>query len=436
MKWVIRLKKISIVSILFFSIAVSIIQGVAKGEEIGNTSTVGNLAVNSSEKEEIIMMLTKKIEQWKEQPIVLKSTQEEIHLNPDAFIFDVTASVETYIEATSGSWFEFWKEDVDVHLPIIVEIDESLLNILNDYPLLDVSSTLVNVKNHAEYLMEGPIEAIEQDYSILEEERLAFTVLQANSYMLGETKILDLLNDIVIPKGQTFSFIDSLKSEGIMNNEAMDFVASVLYATVLKTDLELLERHSQGIIPNYLEAGIEVDIEINQGKDFKFKNSSDSPVVLKMGMQGTELLVEFYTSYSDLKGEYEVLDKETVTPRTIYRYSNSLKPGEEKLIQEGEPGRRVTVYRTISDKKGPYEKQEVISKDYYPPVHRIVMISKTVANQPTSDSDTELDLNGDGLPDMNPGNTNEHEELPNQVEDFEGEEEEVLYDKAGNIITP
>ncbi|MER2071734.1 MAG: G5 domain-containing protein, partial [Psychrobacillus sp.] len=118
-------------------------------------------------------------------------------------------------------------------------------------------------------------------------------------------------------------------------------------------------------------------------------------------------------------------------------YSKSLKEGEEELVQEGEPGLRVTVYRTVSDKIGPFEQQVAISKDYYPPKHRIVLTSIETSVSTDSDPLTDIDLNGDGLPDIEktekppsstPGspNSEETDELP----------EGSYYDKAGNIIAP
>ena len=98
--------------------------------------------------------------------------------------------------------------------------------------------------------------------------------------------------------------------------------------------------------------------------------------------------------------------------------------GQESLVQEGTPGVRVSVYRTVSTDNI----EQLISKDYYAPTNRIVVKSSLDAdsssvNEPTtytSEQYTELDLNGDGLLD--------YEEMN------EDQNEDAVYDKGGNLI--
>ncbi|PKC51043.1 hypothetical protein RhiirA1_484680, partial [Rhizophagus irregularis] len=63
------------------------------------------------------------------------------------------------------------------------------------------------------------------------------------------------------------------------------------------------------------------------------------------------------------------VEKERLSPRIIYRYSNDLPLGYEQVLQEGSEGYRVIVTRTIS-RDGSTEEQRV-SRDYYPPVNEI-----------------------------------------------------------------
>ncbi|WP_342559665.1 VanW family protein [Psychrobacillus sp. FSL W7-1457] len=434
------MRKIILISIVFVLFSIVILNGVANAEKNtdGGSSTIGGVTIETKDREEVIALLNEEIAKWKERPIILKTLAKEIILDPNSFSFDVEYSSQSYIEATSNAWFKFWKKDVEVNLPLTVEIDESLIDILAQYPSLNIEKTIENIKSSVENLVTTPIEAVELDYSILESERSAFSLESVTQNLVGQADIIEALNDVVIPEGQTFSLLTKLQESNVPYNDAtMDFIASLLYATVLQTDFEIVERHSQGIIPPYLEPGIEADVESDFSKDFKFINSLQLPVVLKTGIKGNEILVEFYTAQSEIKGTYEVLEKEIVNPRTIYRYSNNLKEGEEELVQEGEPGLRVTVYRTVADKIGPYEQQEVISKDYYPPMHRIVLTSIETSVSAGSNTLTDIDLNGDGLPDIE-----ETDKAPSNTPDSPNSEqtgelpEGSYYDKAGNIITP
>lgn len=415
---------------------------IAENTESG--STIGNVKIESDKFDEIKDLIEEEIKLWKENPIVLSGNGTDISLNPDWFIFDVNTTVERYLLEMESShpWYKFWKEDSVIHIPLSVKINQTLKQELLKYSHLNQEDTFLNIKKHAENLLHEPIETVALDLSMLEAERQAFTLDEMDLNLVDLPKIIDSLNDQVIPNGQIFSLKEKVQENNITyHEETIDFVASLLYSVVLQTNYEIIERHSQQKIPNYLEAGIEAKVDMNSEKDFKFKNINDTPSILKVSLKDNALLVELYSVPNKVKGEYQVLEKEQVTPRTIYRYSMSMDVGEEELVQEGVPGLKVSVYRTVSDKKGPYESQELVSTDYYPPTHRIIM--KAVGEPNVSDQDLEVDLNGDGLPDRgnNDGNDANNEGVQNDIEESENIGSDTLpegsyYDKAGNIITP
>ena len=101
----------------------------------------------------------------------------------------------------------------------------------------------------------------------------------------------------------------------------------MLYSIILQTDYEIVERHSQGVIPAYLEPGIKADTDLQSTKNIKFV-SNNHTAVLKVSLKDSNLLVELYSLPNGIDGEYEVRNSQVVDPRTIYRYSSDLKPGE------------------------------------------------------------------------------------------------------------
>ena len=133
-----------------------------------------------------------------------------------------------------------------------------------------------------------------------------------------------------------------------------------------------------------------------------------------------------------------VIRDEEIDPRTITRYSNELAIGQVKEVQKGEQGLRVSVYRVIDGV------EELVSRDYYPPTNQILVKSsrQLQTQQPAeTDSDLQMDLDGDGLADVEESEGTEEE----MVDDNDFEEDEngnpVLppgsyYDKGGNLITP
>lgn len=421
-------------------------------------STIGGIEIGDLDQKGIVSRLEIAVEDWKSNSkIALEGEGLYLPIDTNFFVFDIEASVEQYFNALHKPWYAFWKADSVVHIPLQLRIEPELLTIIEDNSLLNKEKTIESIKEQVGILTTEPIKAVLVDLTAFESDRIAFSLEEVSVNTVGLTEIIATLNEQVISTGNLFSFSEKMKEiSGVYDDETSDFVASLLYSLLLQTDFEIVERHSQGIIPTYLEPGIEADIDFNTNKDLKFLNNGN-PAVLTVSLKDSSLLVELYSLPTETVGKYEVRDSQVVNPRTIYRYSSDLKAGEENLIQEGSPGLKVTVYRTISDTKGPFEKEEIISQDYYSPTHRIVLKSSVESDTiSTQDPELNIDLNGDGLTDMNgvnsandnpdshnsvnntDNNSNAVEETGKTTADSDSDElpEGSYYDKAGNIITP
>lgn len=407
------------------------------------SSTIGGVEIGDLEKDEITNHLKKAIENWKrDSEIVIEGVGVLLPIDTTLFVFDVEASVNEYINITEKPWYAFWKSDSIVHIPLQLTLEPELITSIDENSQLNTEETINNIKRQVGMLSEEPIEAVLMDLSALETERIAFSIEEVSINLVGLSEVTETLNDQVISTGEVFSFLDKTSEiNNSFSDETADFIGSMLYSLFLQTDFDIVERHSQGVIPSYLEPGVEADIDLPLNKDIKFVNNN-SPALLKVSLKDSNLLIELYSLSNKTISKYEVRDSQVVKPRTIYRYSPDLKPGEESLIQEGTTGRRVSVYRVVSDKKGPFNKEEIISEDYYPPTHRIILKSSLASEATfTKDPDLEIDLNGDGLADMNANESTNYtkpekdSENPTLEEDSDTLPEGSYYDKAGNIIS-
>ncbi|WP_298470289.1 VanW family protein [uncultured Psychrobacillus sp.] len=425
--------------ILFISILITSLSPLSAIAKNKLNSTIGGYEVSTSDRDEIISFLNEKIEDWKANTLILNGNQTELNLESTWFIFDVEATVDDFLAQTDAG-IAFWKDVPTIHLPLQFTMSGEVNALLESQSNIDLEQTLANIKEKVEVLSTEPIESVAIDLSQLPLERVAFTLenIVLNTTSLDE--IITLLDEQVIGSGKVFSLNEQVNQMNIgASNETLNFVGSVLYSVILQTEFEVVERHSQGVIPSYLEAGIEV--ELSETKDFKFKNTTDHPASLKASIKDNALLIEMYAIPTETEGKYQIRERQEIKPRTIYRYSPDLAPGKEELIEEGKPGLRVAVYRTISDKVGPYENEELISQDYYPPTNRVILKSATIPESTVAqDPDLNIDLNGDGLPDMNPNNSTVSEEptstasQPTTEESSDELPEGSYYDKAGNII--
>lgn len=441
---------IMLIFCIIWSVNPLVHRSVVKADSENFGSTIGGQEVNSLDREEIINLLNSKIMEWKEQPIKLVANNVDIELLAEWFEFDVEGTVDEFFAQTDKAWFAFWESEPTVHLPLQIVMSPELTALIEGNGHLDTESTLRVIKNQVGMLSFEPIETVALDMSLFQTDRIAFDIEEITINTNSLNDIISALNEQVIGSREIFSINEHMEGINLgASNETINFVASLIYSAVLQTNFEVVERHSQGRIPNYLEPGIEA--KISKNKDLKFINTNNASASIKISMKGSELLVEIYSVPTETISKYQVSEIE-ISPRTIYRYSSELKPNEEELVQEGKPGLRVSVYRNISDKAGPFEKQNLISQDYYPPVNRIVLKSSVIPETSiTQDHDLAVDMNGDGFADINNNpskitNTTQSQDSENEQSnpiittspasevDSDGLPEGSYYDKAGNII--
>lgn len=427
----------------------------AEGEKAD--STIGGIVVTGMDEEEIHIALDAAIATWKQSgDFVVQGGGIDQPLNREYFEFDVNATVNQYLDITSKPWYAFWQSENTVDLPLILSVNPEVNTEIDSISLFVLEETYQNVVKEASYLSEGPVEATVADLSIYEANRIAFTLETFDGNFAELANITNQLNDTLIANGEIYSLLEHVETA---DDYALNYVASMLYSVVLQTDYEIVERNSQNLLPNYLTAGIEAKVNGDLEQDLKFINHTSAPAKLKMSVENNTVKMEIFTVPTDSKVTYFVTDKQEVTPKTIYRYSKDLAMGKEELIQEGKPGLRVSVYRTILGE------DKLVSKDFYPPVNRIILKSskQPAVETPTTDPDLTIDLNGDGLPDYiesENNQTSENNTIPENSQtstnnktpennqttsnsntsnketnvDDDGLPEGMQYDKAGNII--
>lgn len=404
----------------------------------GEGSTIAGVSVSGLDHDEMQAVLIDSINNWITQPIVVSDGGTEIIIDPSTFQFDIDSTLDQFESLTKKPWYAFWTSDKVVHLPLQITEPEAVKNELATFPAWDTDQTFNNLMSQVAFLKDHQVVAVVKDLSLYENERLALTIEEIPSSAFGTSELAQSLNGTIVNPGEQISYLELVQDfTSSANGEALNFVASLLYNTVLQTEYEILDRHAQNEVPSYIEAGNEAAVNLAYNEDLKFLNTSDHVASIKATVEGNSLKVEIFSD-TKLKDVSLITEKEAISPRIIYRYTNDLPIGQERLIQEGSEGLRVEVYRTVTENGSTIE--EKISRDYYPPTNRIVLKSsresvvndantstdsENVEQNPTqnsTDPDLSLDLDGDGLADYE-------------------EEEEVLppgsyYDKGGNLITP
>ena len=408
----------------------------------GNDSTIAGINVSGLKHQEIQSTLQDAINTWISEPITISGGGEVLEIDPSTFQYDVESTITQYEKLTHKPWYAFWKKTKIVHIPLQLTVPEEVKNEIDLVGEWISDETYNSMVTNASNLKEHEIAAVVQDFSKFENERLGLSIEAIPENVLGLSELVDELNDTLVNPNEEFSFLESTGNiSELANGSALNFVASMIYDVALQAGYEITERYPQKEIPTYLEAGKEASINIAFNEDLKFKNTSKGVGLLKATIDKDSLKLEIYSELKE-KDVYLSIDKNSISPRIINRYSNDLAIGEIKLLQEGVPGLRVNVLRTINENGNVIE--ETISRDYYAPINRIVLKSSrsletTNTNSNTdssvgdnelseteSDSDLNVDIDGDGLPDMKVDKPLDEDELPPGS----------YYDKGGNLVTP
>ncbi|MCZ2259818.1 VanW family protein [Sporosarcina sp. G11-34] len=372
-------------------------------------SRIGSMEIISTKKTDLKSQLSTEVTKWKQNDIIVQGTTAKVVIPSDYISFDINKTVDFYIAATSSPWYNFWEGNKNIEIPIEVMVDASVYDLFADAPLFNAEETVAAIKNHAGYLKEGVILAEEVPLTKDLLERISFEIQDVVVDGTGISQIVEELDGVIILNKEQFSFLEVLERvAGYYTDETANFTASTLYSVVLQTELDIQERHSQNVKPKYLEPGIEVKVDPNRSQDFSFSNQTNRPVILGASIKNSRLLIELYSLKSDYEVTYEIRNEEIVEPRTINRLTYDLPIGAVKVEEAGNNGLRVQVYKMINEKNGSFSDEELVSRDFYPPKNKVVLVSSREPAEvipPKVDDSGEVAVDGETTTDTG-GSTN------------------------------
>lgn len=410
-------------------------------------STIGGVEVEGVSSSELKEVLNEAIMKWTSEPVIVIGGGSSLQLNTTALEYDVDSTIVTYESMTKKAWYEFWKSKRAVQLPLEIAPSDTIKNEIANVETWHTDSTYEKVMMQAAYLRSHEVEADATNLASLESDRITLEIEKIPASAMGINELVPIINDQIINPNENFSLIEALgKQLDLANREALNFMASMLYSVALKTNSEILERSSQNVVPPYLQPGMEAAIERDGSKDLRFMNTTANALKVKVTIEGDNLKVEVYTTVKEQEVSVRVSRDQEVAPRIITRFSNDLAIGKKQLLQDGSAGLRVSVYRTASNTGI----EKLVSKDYYAPIHRIIVKSSlqpvTIVSAEEASATPEspvLDLDGDGLPDYEDGTISEQgSESSNSdtLTDLPLDGSQLpagsYYDKGGNLITP
>lgn len=142
-------------------------------------------------------------------------------------------------------------------------------------------------------------------------------------------------------------------------------IATTLYNLAVLSNLEIIERHNHSMPVNYVPYGQDATVAYGV-KDFRFKNTTDSPILIWSEMIGNRLYMGFYGSEKPPKVEWNHETSNITEPPVKYIKNENLNHGEMKTILGGMDGATVKSTITITYRDGHYVIKNMGISQYQP----------------------------------------------------------------------
>lgn len=320
----------------------------------------------------------------------------ELQIREDLATRVILNFTEDFVKAPQSAKFK-----ITLQNKVIIEPDVSGINI-------DLEGMISQLKSNLKF--QGPLSIVvktkeikaqttEDDLKKLKVETIMgqFTTW-FNPQKQNRTKNIklaaDALNNRLLAPDEEFSFNKIVgprtKEAGyndapiILNNQFVDGVgggvcqvSSTLYNVLLRTNLMITERHPHSLPVRYVPKGMDATVVYGL-KDLKFKNNTKGHILFKTYVgQGSLTIKLFGSKKDDHKIEVISIVEKTFTPKVIIKNKGDLQTGQVIVEQQGEEGYIVRVERIIKDLEERVLVHEILSRDFYPPVDKVILMANT-----------------------------------------------------------
>ncbi|NMC26803.1 MAG: hypothetical protein GYA42_01520 [Syntrophomonadaceae bacterium] len=206
------------------------------------------------------------------------------------------------------------------------------------------------------------------------------TVFSTNA-AVGERSVANGFRDAKIIVGDKFE-------QGLGGGVCQ--VSSTLYNACLLAGMEIVERGNHNLAVAYVPLGLDATVAWGS-QDFRFKNVTTSPLYIRAIALNGKLTVNIYGDLQFKRHiELSYVVDETIPYITETQRDPTLAPGAQKIDHGGQPGYRVRSFRTFYDQNGKAIETELLARDYYRPLNRLVYIGPekppTPVTQPVVES--------------------------------------------------
>ncbi|MFD1066562.1 VanW family protein [Oceanobacillus locisalsi] len=374
---------IMVITFVLFGVPSVVMAGkVSDGSSIGSVS-LENLTIEEAEEK-----MEEVVTSWQNGvPLLAENAYETIEIPRSVFHFDVESSMNQLEDRMARSWTNFFKKPQNVQQRLLVSISEEQLETLNLPERIDIDQTMDKALIQAKNLSEKTIPLTYMDEENIEQEDIAAVNLDISDMSPAMVRLIaQNIDGRLLESDQIFSLLDDIDSVNGLENEAgeLSFVASGLYQLALQSNMEIIERHAQSHIAGYAEAGLDAEVSLEEEMDLQLYNPGDSAYTLQADVENNMLQLSLQAMVAESEFEYSIENRREIAPRKVYRYNSNLADGEEHIVQQGQSGISVEVYRISKEQGNTVTGKDLVGQDFYPPTPEVVEVA-------VSDPDEEIE---------------------------------------------
>ena len=162
-------------------------------------------------------------------------------------------------------------------------------------------------------------------------------------------------------KGASYSGANIVQTEG----GGVCKIASTLYNAAILSDLEIVERHNHTMPVNYIPYGQDATVAYG-GKDFRFKNNKDYPILIWSEILDDRLYIGIYGREKSPEVMWHHNITNVIEAPKYYKKNTELEKGEERVLIKGLDGATVESYITIKYDDGNIKTKDLGISKYIP----------------------------------------------------------------------
>ncbi len=195
----------------------------------------------------------------------------------------------------------------------------------------------------------------------------------------------NLINGITLYPGEEFSCYEAVApfseangyymAASYLSGQVVDSlgggicqVSTTLYNAVLLSELEVTERYNHSMIVTYVDPSADAAIAESSGKDFKFKNNTESPIYIE-GITTPDKQITFTIYGAETRDpgrevSYESVVLERIPPDTEVIYTDASRPVGYCSVQSAHVGYKAQLWKVVRENGVEVSREQINSSSY------------------------------------------------------------------------